>query len=231
MRFLYSLFLIPVFFLFACKQQLNDKKTIFSQYSTSGIRLENSQDIWLQVDSVWFENREISDNTVSVKSLWDRDSLYFLFRVTDKTLRAFQTEKDHPKLFLDDMVEILIDANNDKNSCWGIDDFVYHINILGVIKDDRGTADCQSDPSWDGNACCTVTLFGTLNDSSGSALGYMVEIALPWTDINIQPHYNLKIGINFANGDNDGNGRQLFDWSGADPMRSPHAFGTLVLKE
>ena len=163
--------------------------------------------------------------------LWDKDALYIRFEVKDNDLRACQTEKDHPELFLDDMVEILIDAQNDKTPCWTVDDIVYHINLLGVKKDDRGTADCLSDPTWDGSAVYAIRLNGTLNQSADVDSGYVVEMAIPWRELGVVPRQGLKMGINFANGDNDGNGRQLYNWCGAEPMRSPHAFGTVFLAD
>jgi hypothetical protein len=33
-----------------------------------------------------------------------------------------------------------------------------------------------------------------------------------------------------STGDNDGIDRHLFDWSGAWPMRSPYAYGHIILK-
>lgn len=184
---------------------------------------------WSLSDSICFENLQESDNKVTVKSLWNRDSLYFLFKVTDKDLRAHQLKKDDPNLFLDDMVEILIDPEENKNDCWSTDDIVYHINLLSQKKDDRGTEKCLSDPSWDGTANFYVQLFGTLNDTTDIDFGYTVEIAFPWTELGVLPNIGSSIGINFANGDNDGKGRQLFNWSGAQPMRLPSAFGSLIL--
>ena len=225
----HSIFVFCIFIV-SCAYQPDNDKTIISYRTKFGFKPEGLQDNWLYADSILFENPEESDNRVVVKTLWDNDSLYFLFQVSDTVLRAIQTEKDHPELYLDDMVELLIDANNDKDSCWTTDDIIYHINILGVKKDDRGTLDCQSDPTWDGNARYTVCLFGSLNDTSEKASGYTVEIAVPWSELNLRPEKGLAIGVNFANGDNDGNGRQLFNWTGANPMRSPYTFGTLILK-
>lgn len=186
---------------------------------------------WQKTDSIILENSKASDNRVIVKSLWNSDSLYFLFDVSDRLLRAEQTIQDHPELYLDDMVEVLIDANNDKDSCWGADDIVYHINILGAKKDDRGTLECETDAGWDGSARYTVTLFGELSNPECKSTGYRVEVVLPWKELGFTPHKGLSIGVNFANGDNDGNGRQLFDWCGIFPLRSPFAFGTLILND
>lgn len=171
-----------------------------------------------------------SDNVMIVKTCWSVDSLYFMFKVLDTDLRAEQTEADHPKLFLDDMVEFLIDTDNDKTEFWHEDDIVYHINVLGYKKDDRGTPEHKSDATWDGHAQYAIELHGTLNDSSDVDYGYIVKVALPWTELGHIPHSGLRMGINFANGDNDGCGRQLYNLCYSDPMRSPDTFGTLILK-
>lgn len=184
---------------------------------------------WTAADPLRMEQADASDNSTVIRSCWDCDSLYLLFEVRDRDLRACQTEKDHPQLFLDDMVEVLIDADNDKAPGWKEDDIVYHINILGAKKDDRGTALYTSDAGWDGRASYAVTLRGTLNDPSDRDEGYTVTMAIPWQEIGRLPAAGLEIGINFANGDNDGHGRQLYNWCHADPMRSPEVFGVLRL--
>lgn len=204
---------------------------IMSTFTTDWKGIGRSDALWAGVEPISFEKPSESDNLVRVKSLWDKDSLYLRFDVKDKELRAIRDEMDHPCLYLDDMVEVLIDAFNDKNECWAADDIVYHINLLAQKKDDRGTADCSSDPDWNGNARFAVALSGTLNDSTDTDEGYRVEIAFPWHELQVSPETGKKVGINFANGDNDGNGRQLFDWSGAWPLRTPSKFGTLVLKD
>lgn len=172
---------------------------------------------------------EGSENRMLVFSRWNNDSLYFFFKVHDSCLRAYQTEKDHPKLFLDDMVEVLIDTRNDKDSCWAEDDIVYHVNLLGVKKDDKGTSECLTEPAWDGNARIFTYIIGTANDTTDIDTGYIVSLSIPWTELKQQSRIGLTMGINFANGDNDGKGRQLFDWVGAWPMRSTYAFGDLIL--
>lgn len=191
--------------------------------------IETKRD-WFLADSISFTGSECgSRNKVIVKTLWNKDYLYFLFKVSDKNLQAYQTEQDNPNLFLDDMIEFLIDANNDKDSCWNENDIVYHINLLGIKKDDRGTINCLTDPTWNGNAIFAVKLFGTLNDSRDIDAGYNVEIAVPWSDLGRNPQRNMVLGVNFANEDNNNNGRQLYDWLGIFPLRSPQLFGSLKL--
>lgn len=215
----------PILMLFLMICSSSESKRILYTYHTKDPKYN-----WALADSIFFDNPQESDNTVTVKTLWNTDSLFFHFSIKDHDLRAYQQEKDHPLLYLDDMIEILFDANNDKNACWSIDDIVYHINLLGQKKDDRGTIDCTSDPKWDGDAHYTIHLQGTLNDTTDTDIGYQMELSISWNELGLLPVNGLSIGINFANGDNDGCGRQLFNWSGANPMRSPYTFGTIILK-
>jgi Carbohydrate family 9 binding domain-like len=210
--------------------QGNTDKQINSRFSKNKILIDGLSDDWENNDYLFLEGKKVdSDNQVTIRSTWDYDSLYVLFEVKDKDLQAYQTIQDHPRLFLDDMIEVLIDANNNKNSYWGPDDIVYHINLYGIKKDDRGTLECKSSPLWNGNAHYYVKIFGTVNDKTDIDSGYTVEIGIPWSELKLTPQTGLKIGINFANGDNDGKGRQLFNWSGVWPMRSPYSFGNLIL--
>ena len=86
--------LVFCLFIVACTYQTNNNndKIIFAHHITNG----TGQNIWLQADSIQFENPEVSDNRVVVKTLWDNDSLYFLFQVADDNLQAFLTEKNSP---------------------------------------------------------------------------------------------------------------------------------------
>ena len=224
--------LVIVLLCFAIQIVAGQPKVIHSKYSKNDIIINGLEDemAWSGADSISFNGNICnSKNVVVVKTLWNNDFLYFLFKVSDENLQAHQTEQDHPQLFLDDMVELLIDTTNDKDSCWNEDKIIYHINLLGAKKDDRGTADCFSDPAWNGNAVYSVKLFGTLNSSEDIDSGYNVEIAVPWPELGVSPENNLVLGVNFANGDNNNNGRQLFDWVGAYTLRSPQLFGNLLL--
>jgi len=229
-RIVTYLFILFFLVLQACQPD-KESKLIESFFTDSWTGVGNMKNNWHVAKPISFKNPAESDNEVTVRSLWDNDSLYISLVVVDSDLRAYQTEKDHHLLYLDDMVEILIDAFNDKNDCWSTDDIVYHINLLGQKKDDRGTKDCESDTTWEGGATYSVWLLGTLNDTTDIDKGYHIEVAFPWSELGIRPEEDEAIGINFANGDNDGNGRQLFDWSGAWPLRTPSAFGTLRLKK
>jgi len=214
----------------ACSNRVIPEKTIYSRYNQQIFRPSFKSEIWYSGICTGIKGESSgSENNMLLFSEWNRDSLYFFFRVEDHDLRAYQKEQDHARLYLDDMAELLLDTRNDKDSCWAEDDIVYHVNILGVKKDDRGSAACETNPAWNGTAELGIYLEGTLNDTLDTDSGYTVTLAFPWTEIGRKPGKGLTMGINFANGDNDGKGRQLFDWAGAWPMRSPWAYGNLVL--
>jgi hypothetical protein len=209
------------------------ERVIYSHVVEDGVVVDGreQESAWWAADSVVFDGKSCgSENVAVVKTLWDSHSLYLLFKVSDANLQAYQTEQDHRQLFLDDMAEFLIDTANDRDSCWNERKIIYHINLLGAKKDDRGTARCYSDASWNGEAVFAVAMFGTMNRPDDVDEGYQVEVAIPWQELESLPEAGLTLGVNFAVGDNNNAGRQLFDWVGARNFRSPHLFGRLVLK-
>jgi hypothetical protein len=216
----------------AAPVSFGQEKVVHAHLSAGGVTIDGleSEPSWLTADSVTFDGQSCgSANIAVVKMLWDNDFLYLLFKVSDENLQAYQTEQDHRQLFLDDMAEFLLDTTNDRDSCWNESKIIYHINLLGQKKDDRGTARCFSDASWNGSAKFAIQLFGTLNEAADRDQGYQVEVAVPWSELGVPPSEGLQMGINFAVGDNNGAGRQLFDWVGAPNFRSPHLFGSVIL--
>ncbi len=212
---------------------VSEDKTLTSMYVSKSIQIDGNLQEWpAQLDTIYLTDREnLSDNVMIVKSVWSLANLYLAFQVSDFDLRAYQTELDHKKLFLDDMVEFLLDTQMDRSEKWLEDDIIYHINLQGQKKDDRGTASGESDASWHGSAVYDTSLQGTLNDTTDSDQGYVVEVAVPWSEIGREPEAGLEMGLNVACGDNDGKGRMLFDWGNAWPTRSPDVFGKLVLQK
>ncbi|NJO87557.1 MAG: hypothetical protein HC831_00300 [Chloroflexia bacterium] len=120
----------------SCKKTLkSQKKEIYSSFLKEIVQPSWESFDWKNSDNVFIKDEiEDSENSLSIFSRWNNDSLYFFFKVEDTCLRAYQTEKDHRELFLDDMVEVLIDTRNDNDSCWAEDDIVYHINLLRVKR-------------------------------------------------------------------------------------------------
>jgi len=128
------------------------------------------------------------------------------------------------------MVEVLLDPRRDATDQWLEDDIVYHVNILGQVKDDRGSPEGKSDAGWQSAAVFAVRTDGTINDSTDLDRGYTVELAVPWSEIGQTPEPGLTLGINLAAGDAEGPEEHLWDWSGANPFRQPSVYGLLKLE-
>jgi hypothetical protein len=203
-----------------------DNKELICLYTDKPVQIDGKLNEWdaARFITIQDENQR-THSTGVVKTLWDNQNLYIAFQVQDDNLKAEQTLLDHPQLYLDDMAEFLLDTRNDKDSCWNEDDIIYHINLLGQKKDDRGSTDCTTNPDWNGKAEYAIKILGTLNDSTDVDTGYIVEIKVSWKELDLVPIPGLKIGANFAVGDNE----KLFDWVNASPFRSPFAFGDLIL--
>jgi hypothetical protein len=220
------IFLFVIFITVVMALPYNSNKDFFCLYTNEPVKIDGELKEWNFARSIIIQDEKQKTNSNAlIKTLWDNQNLYIAFQVQDDNLKAEQTLLDHPQLYLDDMAEFLLDTRNDKDSCWNEDDIIYHINLLGQKKDDRGSTDCTTNPDWNGKAEYAIKILGTLNDSTDVDTGYIVEIRISWKELDLVPIPGLRIGANFAVGDNE----KLFDWINASPFRSPYAFGDLVL--
>jgi len=199
---------------------------IFAPKTESPILLNGDLEKWTGSGSVSFEGRPLAGHPrrATVHTLWNPANLYLAFDVHSSKLRAEVRDHDGDKLWEDDGVEFLIDAQHDRANRFLPDDFAYHINILNVVYDDRGTASGEPDPSWNGHARHTVSI---LDDYR-----YVVEVAIPWTEMGVEPRAGYTtIGIDFCvNGrDPETNQYDYFDWCGLAVFHDPSGFGDLIL--
>ena len=215
--------ILSVICLFSCHDV--DRQVLYSRYTDDAPVWDDVKCALTLIDTCGGSN-----NNMTVKTMWSKDTLYMFFSVSDTNLQCVQTVNDHNRLFLDDMIEFLIDPRNDRGEKWIEDDIIYHINIWGFKKDDRGTPEGKSDYRWNGCARYSINIYGTVNDTSDTDEGYDIEVAMPWNELGITPHRGLVMGADFVCGDNDGLGRQIFDWVRAKPFRQPIRFGDLVLR-
>ena len=194
------------------------------------------EDAWSWAGRLMLDDpADVADpNAVRIYTVWDENYLYVAYEVVDMYLVGYQTERDHKTLYRDDMIEVLLDPRQDRTDLWLDDDIVYHVNLLGQVKDDRGTPGGRpqdSDATWNSRALFAAVFDGTLNDSSDTDRGFCVELAVPWSEIGKSPDTGVKLGINFASGDAEGPEEHLWDWCGAHPFRQPSVYGTLVLTD
>lgn len=143
-----------------------------------------SENVWNQANYVTFSNPSRSDNQVKVYTLYDDNNLYFAYEVTDAQLEATNVS-----LYQDDGVELFIDTQNNKTTSMDSNDYHFFININDL------------------------TLGGNINTKTiTNQNGYTMEIAIPWTAINITPTPNMTMGLLLTNNDRDNGISSQFDW-------------------
>lgn len=137
-----------------------------------------------------------------VKMLWDDSHLYLLAELEDPHLWGTLTARD-AIIYRDHDFEVFLDPNNDQQQY-----FEYEINALGTVMDlfmnkpykKGGHAELQ----WNSvRLQSAVALKGTLNDNRDRDTGWMVEMAIPFKDLErpgriSHPKTGLHWRINFS---------------------------------
>ncbi len=129
------------------------------------------------------------DCSASFKTLYDKDNLYVLVDVTDDDL-----QNDSEEFWLDDMVEVFIDADNSKQGDYGDNDFQYH---FGWDASSPAFGESQHE-NMDG----VEAAFARTN------AGYRAEIKLPWATLGTKPVAGTPIGFDVQVSDDDGGGER-----------------------
>jgi len=193
---------------------------------TNPIVPDGSLSEWAGADTVTFAG---SDNTATVSLTWDTNNLYFGFDVTDTNLQASGTDEADP-LHLDDSIEIYLDTNHNGGATMQVDDYHFIINLNGALVDDQGTGSGKN-YSWTSHINYAIDLDGTLNDDSDADNGYVVEVAIPWSDIGGVPVAGDIMGLDLAVNDNDGTAVRYFDWCNLSSWAVPDGWGNMTFVE
>ncbi|MHC4323764.1 MAG: sugar-binding protein [Planctomycetota bacterium] len=156
------------------------------------------------------------DFSASYKAMWDEKNLYVLVDVTDDTLK-----NDSDEFWLDDCVEVFVDADNSKSDSYGDNDFQFFFEWsdtnpgMGEFKQGRIT--------------------GVEFATEQTDRGYRVEIKLPWSTLGTKPSAGTKIGLDVhVNDDDDGGDRDTkLIWRGKEDnaWQTPSVFGTAELAD
>ena len=145
-------------------------------------------------------------------ALWDNTNLYLFADITDNTITVNGTN-----WYDNDRIEIFIDANGDRTSTYGANDFQYYI-LPGqtAISETKQNATANVQVS-------NITVTG----------GYRVELKIPFATLGITPAALNKLGIDVQVGDNDGGGtvKGKLAWYAIDDLAwsNPSLFGVAQL--
>ncbi len=173
--------------------------------------------VWVDAESNAIANVAYSpasderDFSASFKTMYDSEALYLLVDVADDKL-----VNDSDEFWLDDAVEVFLDADNSKSESYEDGDYGYNF-------------------SWDASA---PTLGETKHDQTEGVKyafaktddGYRVEIKLPWSTLGTTPRPGGQIGLDVhVNDDDDGGDRDTkLMWCTTDDnaWQNPSALGT-----
>jgi hypothetical protein len=179
-----------------------------------------AEDLWSEVrrhrirNSAYTPASDRDDLTAFYRAMWDEDNLYVLVNVMDEALK-----NDSDEFWLDDSVEIFIDADNSKSPDYGDNDYLYFFEWaeagpqMGELKHSR-TNDVE---------------FAV----GHTEVGYRVEVKFPWSTLGADPALGAKLGFDVhVNDDDDGGDRDAkLMWRAAEDnaWESPQALGTANL--
>jgi hypothetical protein len=118
------------------------------------------------------------DQATRARLLWDDDALYVAFASRDTDIWALFTEEDDP-MWSEEVVEVFIDPDGD-----GLNYLELEVNPLNARVDLHIRA---LQPTWDSSiewdiegVQTAVGIAGTVNDTSDTDTGWIVEMAIPW---------------------------------------------------
>jgi len=151
------------------------------------------------------------DFSASYKALFDDRNLYVLVNVTDDSLK-----NDSSDFWLDDCVEVFIDADNSKSGSYGDNDYQFH---FGWDETNPSMGESQHNKTEG-----VEFAIGRADD------GYRVEIKFPWATLGVEPSVGKKIGLDVhVNDDDDGGERDTkLTWQGKEDnaWQNPGVLGT-----
>ncbi len=132
----------------------------------------------------------------NVKMLWDDRYLYIAFICEDADVWTSYTKRDDP-LYREETTEVMIDADGSKSTYYEL-----QVNAANAVYDAYFPERRKNmDIKWDSKLKSGVQVEGTLNKREDRDTRYVVEMAVPFTEIKDAPNLPPKPGdqwrINF----------------------------------
>ncbi len=167
---------------------------------------------WANANSVTFTNAARSDNTVKVSTIWDNTNLYLAYEVTDTVI-----ENPAVNIWNQDAIELYLDVANNKSTTIDANDFQFIVSAANEIVYYH--------------AAVGKTIQKAI---ATSGTGYMVEMAIPWAQLNTTAVSGKVMGVDFCNDDMDNSVPGTFDWknliaTGGYPR--PNLWGEIILSD
>lgn len=178
--------------------------------------------------------RDSWDGTMDVESLWrmgwDAQNLYLAVAVTDNV--HVQT-RETKFAYLGDSLELQFDTNRQANFGPGVNSAHYQYVVSPGNFADRAPGSFRFRGDAEG-AMSDFIGSGAQVAAMQTAVGYTIEMAIPWSDLALQPAAGLVLGAAFSMNDLDtpGTAVQELMLSHVPTRRwlDPRSWGTLELE-
>ena len=138
----------------------------------------------------------------SVKSHFDEKGCYFFLEMEDNAVSV-----DGNSVFLNDSVEIYIDALSNGGKKPNTDDLQVRVDAAGNVEVLRGAGD----GNWNN------VMNNVFAGSAKTNTGYSVEVFIPWADLNYEfAPQSMKVSFGSVDWDGGlgGKGNRVISWSG-----------------
>jgi AraC-like DNA-binding protein len=215
-----------------------------SHYYKGKIKIDGQLDEWPELSSENFKN---NDNLIHFRSCWNSDYLFLSVKVVDHYLNVPRDkelyvqmknqEMNYLKLFLYDYIEFSFDPACRRSNHKHPDQPEFQICPDGVFQGNIIDMENKDQRAWAKNAIASASISGTVNNHSDLDSFYVVEVAIPWNELNVKPKNNLEMGFDIFNGDMEvpeaKHKGAFVSWSGVFTCNNdnPSEWGTLVLKK
>jgi len=161
-----------------------------------------------------------NNNTVVFNSGWNEDSIYFRLDIKDAQLNTapsawwdlFQAKKFLEVVWTSDCIEFGFDLQHDRREWKDTGDYEFLVNIAGKRAGNQWSIPDSIYNHWGSKANVHVELSGTVNQNEDIDSGYVITMAIPWSEMKYRPMAGHLIGFDL----------QLYDKDAAtdEPFRS-----------
>jgi AraC-like DNA-binding protein len=178
-------------------------------------------------------------------SAWTKEYLYFaiqveddyLFSDVDTTRRYFPFKNNdttgYLPLWLGDFTELCFNPKNIYNSIRSKSHKEVLFSIQGIAEANNTDFIEERVYLWGNNIKTAYQLKGSLNKHDDMDTGYVIETAIPWSDLDVKPASGLSIGFDFFYQDFSEKGSKAIreTWSGISAVNNdnPSEWGKLTL--
>ena len=198
-----------------------------------------AEQAWNDIAPTWLiaQDGDRLEQSSWFKITWDENYLYYLAYLEDKNIEAQMRRRDDP-LWYEDVIELFIDADDNPKTYY---EFEWNAlnNVLDLVVLNRNYDRSRIKQWWNWDCIgmqSAVVVDGTVADGSDVDKGWMLEVAIPFSEIysakNIPPIVGDRWRFNVTRRDgNEANGSlQKSSWR-PPATHFPLSYGSMVFEK